>query len=152
MLKPTPGKQYTVQRGDTLSEIATRAYGDPGLWPRIFNANQTNIKSGDQNKVAVGEVLIIPVLAEEEDLRRSFFSSPVISDGVELKIEDRIVPVQSANVTRTMDTVADAWTATIAWKPGLDKELDKLTKRDAMPNASISLDGELMVSGILYDV
>jgi len=152
MAKPVPGGQHTVQTGETLSGIAAQAYGDPAEWPRIFNANQTAIRSGDQNQVAVGEVLFIPVISELDNLKRSFFQSAVITDGVELKIEERVVPVQSAKIIRTMDTVSDAWTATIAWEPGLDPRLDELTSKYKFPRASISLDGELKVSGILYDV
>lgn len=152
MNRPIPGKTYIVKKGDTLSGIAGMAYGDPLLFPRIFQANQSAVKSGDPDKIVPGEILFIPVLPEIEIIREKFFQSGRITDGVELKIEDRILPVSSARVIRTMDTIADMWTATIAWEPGIDKRLDELTKAYAMPKASISLDGELMVSGILYDV
>ncbi len=36
---PAPGTTYTVQRGDTLSNIATRAYGNAGAWKCIAAAN-----------------------------------------------------------------------------------------------------------------
>lgn len=40
-------ESYTVRRIDgrpeSLSAIAERVYGDPGLWPRIFDANKTEI-------------------------------------------------------------------------------------------------------------
>jgi prophage tail gpP-like protein len=135
-----------------LSGIAERAYGDPGLWPRIYNANQSAIKSGDQNLIAIGEVLIIPLLPEEEALRARFLTSGQITDGPELKIEERIIPTQSMRVLRTMDTGADAWTAVIAWEPGLDKRLDELTAPYAYPRAQVSLDGELKITGHLYRI
>ncbi|HET7077738.1 MAG TPA: LysM peptidoglycan-binding domain-containing protein [Chloroflexia bacterium] len=37
---PAPGTTYTVQRGDTLSNIAARAYGNAGAWSCILNANR----------------------------------------------------------------------------------------------------------------
>jgi nucleoid-associated protein YgaU len=37
---PTPGTTYTVQRGDNLSNIAARAYGNAGAWRCILNANR----------------------------------------------------------------------------------------------------------------
>jgi prophage tail gpP-like protein len=150
MANPIPGKAYTVQPGDTLSDIAARAYGDPGLWPRIFNANQKNIRSGDQDVVAVGEVLIIPVLPEEEALRSAQTQAGQINDGPELKLEDRIVPVQSLRVFKAMDSIAAGWSATIAWEPGKDALLDQLTAPFFYPKATVKLDGKLQVTGKLY--
>lgn len=152
MPNPVAGKQYTVVEGDTLSGIASRAYGDQNEWPRIFNANQSALKSKSPDLIFPGEILNIPVLPEIENIKSQFFQSRGVTDGVELKIEDRILPVQSASVTRTMDTAADGWTAVFAWQPGLDKEIDKLTSPYFYPRASISLDGKLMVSGHLYRV
>ena len=37
---PTPGTTYTVQRGDSLSNIATRAYGNAGAVTCSLNANR----------------------------------------------------------------------------------------------------------------
>src|SRR5205807_3281936 len=34
---PTPGSNYTVQQGDTLSGIAQKAYGDGNQWQRIYD-------------------------------------------------------------------------------------------------------------------
>ncbi len=152
MPNPVAGRQYTVVEGDTLSDIAGRAYGDQNEWPRIFSANQSALKSKTPDLIFPGEVLNIPVLPEIENIKSRFFQSRGVTDGVELKIEDRILPVQSASVTRTMDTAADGWTAVFAWQPGLDKEIDKLTNPYFYPKASISLDGKLMVSGHLYRV
>ncbi len=53
-----PGK-YTVQKGDWLSKIALRAYGDMFAWEKIYNANKTTI--GDNpHLIEVGMVLTIP--------------------------------------------------------------------------------------------
>jgi prophage tail gpP-like protein len=152
MPNPIPGKQYTVVNGDNLSTISTRAYGTPNESPRIFAANQSRLKSDSPDLIFPGEVLNIPVIAEIEEIRSRFFESQGVADGVELKIEDRILPVQSASITRTMDTAADGWTAVFAWEPGLDAEIDELTRPYSYPKATISLDGELKVSGRLYDV
>lgn len=53
------GSDYTVQEGDTLSEIAQQAYGDANLWPKIYEANKQGI-GNDPNAIQTGEVLHIP--------------------------------------------------------------------------------------------
>jgi len=49
---------YEVQKGDTLSKIAERFYGDKMLYPKIFEANQDILT--DPNKIEVGQKLRIP--------------------------------------------------------------------------------------------
>jgi LysM repeat protein len=56
-----PARHYTVRRGDTLSTIAQRFYGNPAHWQWIFQANQSKIKN--PNMIFVGEVLTIPFKA-----------------------------------------------------------------------------------------
>jgi nucleoid-associated protein YgaU len=52
-------KTYTVQRGDTLSRIAAREYGDPALWRPIADANPDlpNVR-----QLKPGARLVIPPL------------------------------------------------------------------------------------------
>jgi len=47
-----------VQRGDTLSRIAKKAYGNSDAYPKIFSANPEIIKNPDQ--IFVGQRLRIP--------------------------------------------------------------------------------------------
>lgn len=49
---------YVVKQGDTLSKIAEEYYGDPSLYPKIFEANRDVLK--DPNKIKVGQKLKIP--------------------------------------------------------------------------------------------
>lgn len=66
---PAPeGEVYVVQKGDWLSRIAFRVYGDPFAYPKIITA--TNLKSAedssfpyinDANEVEVGYKLWLPV-------------------------------------------------------------------------------------------
>lgn len=56
---PVAGESYTVAEGDTLATIAERFYGDPSLWRRIYDANQSAIGDNPDN-VRVGTVLTIP--------------------------------------------------------------------------------------------
>ena len=55
---PHGQRTYRVQRGDTLSSIAARFYGDAGQWRRIFEANRTTL--GAAERVKVGQELVIP--------------------------------------------------------------------------------------------
>ncbi len=52
------GRRYTVERGDTLSSIALRFYGDAGKWRILMTANRDSL--GGTDRVRVGQVLRIP--------------------------------------------------------------------------------------------
>ena len=57
---PAPQAKFvTVEKGDSLSKIAKREYGDPMAYPRIVDANQPMIKNPDE--IYPGQVLRIPV-------------------------------------------------------------------------------------------
>ena len=49
---------YTVQKGDTLSAIAKRHYGDANAYGRIFEANRPML--ADPDRIYPGQVLRIP--------------------------------------------------------------------------------------------
>ena len=51
-------KMYTVQKGDTLSEIAEKFYGESSKYPQIFEANRPMLK--DPDEIYPGQVLRIP--------------------------------------------------------------------------------------------
>lgn len=56
--QPKQPRQYVVQRGDWLSKIAKRYYGDIKLYKLLQSAN--NIENADE--IEVGQVLVIPDL------------------------------------------------------------------------------------------
>lgn len=49
---------YTVQKGDTLSAISKKFYGNANDYMKIFNANRDQLK--DPDKINIGQVLKIP--------------------------------------------------------------------------------------------
>ena len=49
---------HEVVKGDTLSKIAAKYYGDPNLYPQIFEANRDILT--DPNKIQIGQKLRIP--------------------------------------------------------------------------------------------
>ena len=51
-------ENYTVVKGDSLSKIARRFYGDANDWRRIFEANTDQIENPDL--IHPGQVLRIP--------------------------------------------------------------------------------------------
>lgn len=51
---------YTVERGDNLSKIAKKVYGDEKLWRVIYNANSSVVK--DDYIIYNTQVLIIPAV------------------------------------------------------------------------------------------
>ncbi|MGA0333423.1 MAG: LysM peptidoglycan-binding domain-containing protein [Kiritimatiellia bacterium] len=51
-------RTYTVQRGDTLSRISQKMYGEASKWRMIYDANREKIPN--QNALRLGTVLVIP--------------------------------------------------------------------------------------------
>lgn len=51
-------KTYTVKRGDTLSRISQKMYGEASQWRKIYQANRDRIPN--QNALKLGVELVIP--------------------------------------------------------------------------------------------
>jgi nucleoid-associated protein YgaU len=51
---------HRVRRGDTLWSIAAGSYGNPALWPKIYEANRERIR--DPNLIYPNQELVIPDL------------------------------------------------------------------------------------------
>ena len=152
---PTAGKQYKIKPGDELNKIASIAYGQPDLWPKIYNANQTTLKSNDPDLIFPGEIILIPSLTELTKLKNERIKKTLEKQGkdsIKLIIGDFDVKFQEISITRTMDTCADGWQASIAWNPGEDENLDRITKPYSYENASIYLGGNLIINGSLYSI
>lgn len=56
--RATQARTHTIRKGDTLSEIAERYYGDASKWQRIYQANKGKIK--DPKKLQPGTKITIP--------------------------------------------------------------------------------------------
>ncbi len=52
------GETYTVAKGDTLSAIAKRHYGQASAWKRIFEANRDVLD--DPDRILPGQQLKLP--------------------------------------------------------------------------------------------
>jgi prophage tail gpP-like protein len=73
-------------------------------------------------------------------------------DDFTLVIEDREMVITSARLMRTMDTGADAITASMAWEPGLDEKIDEITSPFSFSECAAYLGGELQSTGLLYNI
>lgn len=67
-------KEYKVVKGDCLWKISGKSeiYGNPRLWPKIWDANKNGIISGtpstipNPNRIYPGQVLCIPAMTDAE--------------------------------------------------------------------------------------
>jgi phage tail protein X len=55
----TREEYYVIERGDTLSHIAKRYYGNASKWPRLFEANREVIQ--DPDKIFPGQKIRVPL-------------------------------------------------------------------------------------------
>jgi nucleoid-associated protein YgaU len=58
MKAPESVREYTIERGDSLSKIAKKFYGNAGDWKKIYEANKSSIK--DPDLIYPGNKIIIP--------------------------------------------------------------------------------------------
>lgn len=58
--KSCGGFNYVVRKGDSLSLIASRFYGDSNSWSRIIDANP--VLKGRENSIEIGKLLLVPNL------------------------------------------------------------------------------------------
>ena len=81
---------YTVKKGDSLSRIAKKVYGNGRLWPRIYDANRDQLPN--PNTLRPGMVLKIPAASSahahhghRHAHRKTAASAPSASTGNDLK-------------------------------------------------------------------
>jgi prophage tail gpP-like protein len=150
---PIQGKQYTVQRGDNLRLIATRAYGDEMKWSKIYRANASSLKSGNPNLISPGEVLFIPpeteIVAAKQTAQVSRFAGRS-RETMTLLIAGKEVPILSARQIDAVDKMVSSWVVETDWIPGADPDFDDATKPYKYSSSEIYLGPELVGTGRLY--
>jgi prophage tail gpP-like protein len=158
MVKPTPGRPYTIVPGDNLSKIAAAAYGNPREWRTIWKANKAKLRSGNPNLIFPGEILWLPeqnVPVEDEDTAPDRLEGKE-PDDFTILIEGLEVPVVDGKAFRSIDTVANGFSATIPWDPTRQTERNKELLAKVKPygykTCECYLGGELMMTGRLYAV
>lgn len=61
----TGQQTYTVEKGDTLSQISKRFYGKAKYWNAIFEANRDTIENPD--KIYPGQTINLPAIDTDGD-------------------------------------------------------------------------------------
>lgn len=71
---PSPGDEvYVILRGDTLWDLAARFYGDPYLWPQLWERNTYIL---DAHWIYPGDPLVMPGVAVEDRLGDAGLAQP----------------------------------------------------------------------------
>ncbi len=153
MTKPVAGTPYTVKEGDNLSRIAAAAYGDGTQWRRIWKANQSTLKSSDPNLIYPGEVLNIPGLLPEIAAleTKDVELQGKDADDLTIVVEGRELTTEAARITRSIDSAADGWTATVEWS-ALREDLSRTLRPYGYQEAAAYLGGRKVIQGRLYSI
>jgi prophage tail gpP-like protein len=149
MPKAIAGASYIIVKGDTLSGIASQAYGLPAKWRVIWDANKSTLKSDDPNLIFPGEVILIPSIPEIEPLEGDDILPGESREDFAIIVDGQRLLVQSARALRTMHTAADGWNAVQLW-PRDDEELQDLVRPYAYQRAQVYVGGQLVITGQLY--
>lgn len=154
--RPTPGFLYKVKSGDWISKLAAAAYGNDQRWPLIEQAN-SNFSTTDeiggvpQTFFQPGNIIYIPILPGKDNEYNDSIPNRD-KDEFTIMLDNIELPIESARLMRTMDTISDGWSCVIAWNPGADYEIDKLTSAFSYTNSACYLGGKLKGVGKLYNI
>jgi prophage tail gpP-like protein len=152
---PVQGKQYVIQSGDTLTLIASRAYGNPSKWKTIYNANQTVLKSSNPNLVYPGEIIFIPKGEQKQKddtaAKKNNVQNKLATDYTSI-INGKEVHLMNNRFCRGIDLLAYSWTGDVAWTPGKDPFLDSVVKPYSYHKSELYLGNNLVATGKLYGV
>ena len=100
--------------------------------------------------IAQGTTLLMnsQAMAQKRALSTKLRTAP--KGTVTFLLEGREVPILSARIGRSIDTVADSFAVEIAWTPGKDKQLDKRVAPYTYCKAEIYIGPRLVNTGKLY--
>jgi prophage tail gpP-like protein len=138
---------YEVTEDGDLDKVAGEVYGNPSKSAVLQWSNPAYGTTGASrvgNGVKKGEQLIIP--GNPPPLRLTG-KQP---DDLTVLIGGLDIPQMSARIIRTMDTGTDGWTGRIAWVPGVDAGVDRVTRPFGYERAAAYIGNELLVAGCLY--
>lgn len=67
-------------------------------------------------------------------------------------IDGREILTENVRLLMTMDTCANSCTVTMPWQPGLDSDIDEITRPYSFSECKIYIGDEFQMAGILYNV
>ena len=152
---PTQGKRYKVVSDDRITFIAAKAGITPSL---IIDANAFLIPRRESREklptIFPGDILQIPVDQVSERPKRKQKEKIRFKKKTDftLVIDGYEIPVESGKFTRTMNTLANEFEATIAWVRGADPVLDKKTKIGSDPDCQLYLGEDLVLDGYIPNI
>lgn len=107
-------RTYTVQAGDTLSEVAARELGDPGRWPEIFAASTNTVQPDgrrieDPDMIDVGQNLTIPptTQAAPATLPAPTTPAPAPAAAPEVEPDTSVEPSEAGSPSADSEPVSD---------------------------------------------
>lgn len=152
---PIQGQQYTIKSGDTLIKIASRAYGNPALWSKIYRANETVLRSSDPDEIYPGEVIFIPLSEEKQEAQAAQKSAGITGKNTTdwtVIISGRQVPLMNNKFVVGINYLCRSWSGELTLIPGVDAAIDKILQPYAYPAAELYIGNNLMATGKLYHI
>lgn len=157
-VRPVAGETYTIVRGDTLWDIASIVYGSGWKYQIIWDANKSNLRSGDPNLIYPGERLWVPPDPDRDETAsdaKSDKSYTVDTPEDALSVFLRGEPYRpvTATVTRTFDTCADGWAMTFRDNLADEEWVARrgVFKPYTYPPAEVFLAGESLGESVGYN-
>jgi len=151
-MKPQPGEQYTVVKGDTLWDIAGSAYGNPRKWKIIYNTNKGILRDPKiyPNTVVLiypGEILNIPLDGDKEKLKRELDQENETEKEENLRfiINGKEVNVISGRCTLCLDTLSDGFSFSV------DAKNAPKIKPFGYEECEVYLDDIKLIDGVIYN-
>lgn len=84
---------YTVVSGDTLWDLSYKNYGDPYLWPSLWEVNKSSVTN--PHLIYVGQVLLIPSKDEIKNIKVTATPAPPVSVREVVKKENSEISFQT---------------------------------------------------------
>lgn len=137
----TQGTYYTAEKDDTFESISILAYGTSAKAFLIKSANDPYIFTGQQ--IFIPKDTLVQALESNIELKRN-----AGRDVMTLLIDGKEIQISNGKLARSMDSVLDAWSATIPADVISEPEL--YNSIVPFKESKVYLGDTLMGSGLVY--
>jgi hypothetical protein len=137
--------QHVVQKGDTLSSICEKYYGDPGLWPKLWEMNPSIT---NPNVLTPGEVITLlekgtvkkTVPSEKKPVKEVAKTEPVLK-GIDFsdRIDMESIGYLSLVEVESLGRIDSAAGSKVVIGPGDQVFVDFGSRKDIAPGESFSI-------------